>query len=294
MDKRSRRILRKNSVLGGFLLVAMVVLTVLTFRLAGITLKKRANWTVYFGAESVIKKGYEVLAAGTKVGVVQSVGLVPDDEVEPGRYVKAVLSLDDRLTLWPGAEVLLRARGILGGFVVVIDRGEPGPRPLPRGTELQGRIEPDLFSEAAKLVRGNEKTIGKIIGDLDAIVGNVRQGRGVAGKILMDEELAAKVENFVSALDQLAQDYGAPDGSLRRIVTGAQIANDLEALTANLRAVSDHVREGKGVAGVLLMDAEVEDRVRKSIDALATLCAASCAIRRSPTRSRASWRTCAR
>ena len=112
MDKRQRRILRKNSVLGGFLLITLVIMTLLTFRLSGLTLRSRVDWPVYFGADSTLKKGLEVFVSGMKVGQVKSVKLLGREEMARGQHVLAILTLDGALELRGGAEVIVKPRSV--------------------------------------------------------------------------------------------------------------------------------------------------------------------------------------
>ena len=81
---KSRNI-RRMTVLGGFVLLCLIGLVIATFTLSNLSFEKKVDWTVYFGEESLVKAGYEVLVSGTKAGTVKSVTLVPDHELAPGR-----------------------------------------------------------------------------------------------------------------------------------------------------------------------------------------------------------------
>ena len=264
MDKRKKRILRKNSVLGAFLLVSIIVLTVLTFRLSGLSFKGREDWVVYFGKNSIIQKGYEVHCAGTRVGMVKSVALVPDERIAPGRHVKAVLTLDKDLTLWEGAEVIVRARGLLGGFLVELDRGRRAGKRLKPGTPLPGRVDTGVTDQFADLVRDNRVPLTNVIGRL-------ARGEGTLGRLLTDEKLYDNLERTSAALAHLAEALDGPQSSLGRILREPKLYDDLAASLSDLRSIAGDLRSGKGVLGRLVTDEKLGRRLDETLTSLSRI-----------------------
>ena len=125
---------KRNVILGGFLLACVTGITTVTWVLADLGWGRRV-WPVVFGRDSLIQSGFEVFVAGTKMGIVERVELLPEERMREGAHVLAYLSIDEDVKLWEGAHVVVAARDLLGGLAVNLHRGDPRP-----GAELR----PDL------------------------------------------------------------------------------------------------------------------------------------------------------
>ena len=87
-----------NWFLGLFVAGALALLTAATLYLSGIPIRAHTQWVAYLGEDSVLQEGSEVISSGIKVGTVRAIEAVPDTQMEPGRYVKATLSIRSDVT----------------------------------------------------------------------------------------------------------------------------------------------------------------------------------------------------
>ncbi len=268
MNKQQRKSLRKNSILGGFLLVGLVALTVLTFYLTGFSVKGRDKWTVYFGADSLIRSGYEISVSGKKSGLVESVELVPDGEVKPGRYVKAILALEKGLSLWEGAEVIVSARGLLGGFNIEVLRGDPQRRRIQPGTVLPGRVEGSVFDQLSDVVSDNRTQLDAIASNLAEVTEKVNSGKGTLGRLLTDDEIYNNLLKMSQSLADASASLQSNDSTIGKLLRDSSMFDDLAATAKNMRTVTDDLQAGRGTVGRLLKENDIAESLAEAAGAL--------------------------
>ncbi len=284
---------RKNLVLGGFILGALALLTFATFQLAGLSLQPRAKWRVFFGSESWVREGYDVYAAGTKVGIVSAVQRVRDEEMREGRYVVAELSLDPDLTLWEGARVTLASTGFLGSRAVVVHRGHPRGKPLPAGMELQGIVESDAMGTVERVLDDTGRRLTAALDEIVSLLARVNRGEGSMGRLLAGDELYVSVLASAREFEAASRRLNDKTGTIGRLLADGAIAQDLAEAIARLkststeldrlmneeklgdellatvremRRIADGVTRGDGLVARLLNDRDLADRVAKILE----------------------------
>jgi hypothetical protein len=301
MSKR-RRNFRRNLILGGFVLASLGTLTALTFRLGAIGFVEMQTWTAYFGANSTVKKDADVFVAGTKVGRVVHVALVPDEEIEPGHVVEVDLLIRKDLKLWEGASIVMRSEGILGRAVLEINRGSRDKPALTPDTPLRGVMAGDPFEALNSLIEDNRTNIGQITSDLAEVTGRLRRGEGSVGRIFGDDALYRKVDRIadglgdivdrarspestfgalledralydrvlsaVSRLDDIATQIRSGKGTFGRLMYDEDVAKDLTEIVARVRSVTQAIDEGKGTLGKLVHDDELHAALVEGVNAL--------------------------
>lgn len=258
---------RKQShmVLGIFLLGGLAILTALTFRLAGISVFPRAEWTVRFGPDAQIQEGVEVLSSGTKVGNVKAVQLGDERDMLAGNYVTAVLSVASGVVLWEGAEVVLRPRALLGGFVVVLERGRPGAKKLSTDQPLRGRVESGVMEELTLLVRENRESIHRITQNVADVSDRLERGEGSLGALLREDDVYDNLRTASRNIAELTTALNSETSALGRLAREPEIYDELRAGVRSLREIADQVNSGKGTLGTLLRDEELGIAVREAV-----------------------------
>ncbi|MHC4955699.1 MAG: MlaD family protein [Planctomycetota bacterium] len=251
-----------NTVLGGFILVTLAMLTVTTLVLSGVPLTPHTDWTVFLGEDSTLLEGVEVFTSGMKIGNVTSVEAVPDEQLAPNRYVKATISLRSDVTLWEGAEVRLLDRGLIGGFVVVVHRGRPGAKKIGPETPLIGRRLAGVVQELSSLIHENREYVNNIVTDLADVTASIKRGDGTLGRLVQDP---AVYENFASAGESLARitsDIESDESAIGLLLRNPEVYHSFKATMERVASVMEKVESGQGVAGALLMDDKLEKEVR--------------------------------
>jgi phospholipid/cholesterol/gamma-HCH transport system substrate-binding protein len=257
----------KNLVLGGFVLIVLIGLTYSTFQLAGVDLGPRADWTVYFGSESWIREGFDVYTAGTKVGRVGRVELVPDAELAEGRHVRAVLHLDAGITLFQGAKVRLESTGFLGSRAVIVDRGDPRAPRLAPGTELHGQVGSDVVDELQRILRSTSERLDRALDNVAEVAERVNRGEGSLGMLLTRAELYDDVKAATAELRVASAKLNDPETPFGMLLADRGLAADLRDGVARLRAVTEEAERvfvtEKAGENLAVAAREVADALRR-------------------------------
>ncbi len=125
--------------------------------------------------------------------------------------------------------------------------------------DVQGRVSKavdtltDVGEEARTLVvqvRGDSHeilgTTKRVIGNVDAVVDGVRQGRGTVGKLLTDDEVYSKLRNTVNDVATVAGNVRSASDDVKHIVADLRsrdIGGKVEATTDNLQQATAHVKD---------------------------------------------------
>ncbi len=265
MSKR-RRNFQRNATLGAFVLACLGLLTFLTLRLSGgFVLVDQNQWTAYFGADSTVKKDADVFVAGTKVGRVERVRLVPDDELAPGHYVQVDMLIRADLVIWEGAAVNMRAKGILGRAILELDRGTPGARELKPDTPLPGRMAGDPLEALNGLIEENRPNVARITGNLAAVTDRLQRGEGSLGKLFGDDALYRKVERIADSLGEIVDRANSPESSIGALLENRDLHDRIHSAVSGIDEITKQIRSGKGTLGKAVYDEEVASDLKDII-----------------------------
>lgn len=146
---------------------------------------------------------------------------------------------------------------------------------LERGEGVLGQLLAPLPEE----LRGEEQSVVYLLQDtlsrIDAIVADIEGGRGPVGRLISDEELAAKLTTSVNRLDSILEAAEEGDGLAPTLLHDAELARSVRETVANLEQSSERLtrftrelEEGEGILPRLLQDEEYADEV---LDELRTL-----------------------
>ncbi len=260
---RRRRNFQRNVALGAFVLVCLGLLTVLTLRLAGgFQLVEQDRWTAYFGPDSSVRKDAEIFVAGTKIGRVERVRLVRDEEIAPGRYVQVDMLIRRDLAIWEDATVNMRARGLLGRSILELDRGTPGKRRLGPDTPLQGRMAGDTFERVDTFIEENRENIKSITTNLAKVTERLRKGEGSMGRLFGDDTLYRKLESVADGLADLVDRARSPDSSVGALIENRELYDRALSLVSRADEIATQIRSGKGAIGRLTYDEQVGDDLK--------------------------------
>ncbi|MHC4135255.1 MAG: MlaD family protein [Planctomycetota bacterium] len=264
-----KRTSRRHVNLGIFLLGTLALLVALSLLLTNTGLG-RVTWTAYFGDAYRVKAGSEVYTSGMKVGVVDSVSLVPAAEMSKDRFVKVKLKIRKDVILWEGAVVSLGSRGLLGRSVLELYRGRPVDKdgnPVPRlrpETPLRGIIAPGLFDDLAGFVKDNRANFTAAVASLQKVAARLEKGEGTAGRFFgPDDELYQKVDRVIDDVGTLVSVTKAQENSVGRLLFDrGTLFDDVSGAAADLKAATARMDRGEGPLGVLLKNDEVAQQLK--------------------------------
>lgn len=133
---------------------------------------------------------------------------------------------------------------VFGGRAIALNLGQAAD-PHNEDLPIRGEMVEDLFTAAGRgisRINAGIDTAIDTIKDVNAIVKDVREGRGPIGTILRDEKVAGDIAATVQNV-RLSSD-------------------DVRGITGNVRDITQKVNSGEGVASMLLEDADTAQRFK--------------------------------
>lgn len=270
---------QRQLLLGIFFILALSLLAFYTLFLTDIHLfSKPILMTVYFPEANNLREGDPVQLLGARIGRVKEV--TPNITAEPRKRIRTVLSLEKEVELLEGASISIRETSLLGGRNVFINPGEfGGPRLQPaEDGAYYGEVYKNPIASLADigvLIGENRAAIKGFLDNVNAISTDVRDGKGLVGKLLADETLATDVKEGVTAgrefltnvrdaSAQLKSGEGLLGAALYDPATKQKFTQTLD----NLQQLSADLRGQQGILGAMIYDTALKDRLTKGIDSI--------------------------
>jgi phospholipid/cholesterol/gamma-HCH transport system substrate-binding protein len=158
----------------------------------------------------------------------------------------------------------LITEGLLGNRYVDIDRGYIG-RVLSNDEEIPGRQEKALkqIVERSADMMDNLSAIAK---QANAVMSDVRNGRGSLGKFMEDEAAYNHLNNSLGHIDQLISDVRAGKGTLGKLVVDDEMYNRVDSVAGRVDNVLEAVQNQQGTLGKLVYDSGIHESAKRLID----------------------------
>jgi phospholipid/cholesterol/gamma-HCH transport system substrate-binding protein len=240
---RTRSLAWSELKIGVLTIAALVIAAVTIFMLTG---GKGFFWQRYtlktrFDNVAGLKAGSPVRVAGVDVGSVTDVSLV-EDRVEVTFQVNKAQR--ERITSTSTAE--LGSISLLGEYAVDIT-------PSIKGSAIpDGGFVPSKPPKAQLADIGD--TVNKGVERMNALLEDVRSGRGTVGKLMTDQQLYEQVTRFATAAGDLTRSIQQGRGSVGRLLNDPRAAESLERSLRSLDEMMARVNAGEGSLGKLLKD----------------------------------------
>ncbi len=252
---RTRSLAWSELKIGLMTLTALVITTVLVFVLSGEGgfFWQRYSLKTVFPDAAGLKAGAPVRVAGVEVGAVTQVDFV-------GNQVEVVMEIgrERQPLITDRSTAVLGSVSLLGEGAVDITASTAGT-PVPEwGYVRTGEPLGSIAGVATQATVGLEQ--------VTALVNDLRNGRGTAGKLLTDDTLYNEINRFLLSAEAVTNNISQGRGTLGRLATNDSTAKALEASLQNLEAVTAGIRSGQGSLGRLLTD----DALVRSLTATTT------------------------
>jgi phospholipid/cholesterol/gamma-HCH transport system substrate-binding protein len=258
---------QRQLLLGAFFVIVLSILGYYTLFMTDFSLfGKSSTMVVYFPEASGLRTGDAVLVAGIRKGRVGD--LVLDSKAPLERRVTVTLIMDEELELRESFKLRIEESTLLGGRQVYIDPGPASDLLLAADAVKLGKVAPNPLADLGSFVDENRAAVRRIVTNLDELVGGVRAGHGLVGRVLTEEAMADTLvqglESFRTTADNAAQiSAGLREGQgvIGRLLTDQdlearvqEIADNLAVVSKSLYNVSSDLDAGRGLAGRLLKD----------------------------------------
>jgi len=259
---RTRSLAWSELKVGVLTVVAVTIGSVLIFSLTG---TKGFAWQRYslktkFTNVAGLASGSPVRIAGVEVGTVTLVQL-NGEEVD----VTFQVNEKNRPLITDKSVARLGSVSLLGQSAVDISPNASGT-PIPDwGYVPQGRpvaVMSDMTDSASQGIQ-----------ELTAMLHDLRQGKGTAGKLLTDEQLYAELNRLMASVGALTDGLKQGKGTLGKLLSDPASANALEASLKNLESVTKQIAAGEGSIGKLLKDDALATSITSTTSSLEALVA---------------------
>lgn len=281
---RTRSLAWSELKIGVLTITAIVIAALTIFMLTG---GKGFWWQRYtlktrFDNVAGLKSGSPVRVAGVEVGSVTRVAL-EGEQVE----VTFQVNKDQRERITTGSRAELGSISLLGEYAVDItpstkgtpipDQGfVPSKPPKAQLADIGDRVDKGVERINALLddVKAGKGTVGKLMTDQQlydemarfvasagALTRGIQQGRGTVGKLLNDPKAAEALESSLRSLDQMMARINAGQGSLGKLLKDEAFSTALTGATSNLETLTGKMNRGEGTLGKLATNDELFNRL---------------------------------
>lgn len=107
-----------------------------------------------------------------------------------------------------------------------------------------------------------------ILGKAENIVGQVENGKGTIGKLLVDESLYNSLQATVNQVQLLATTLNTKNGTIGHLINDDELYNQLQSVITKVDSIAQDLQDGKGTAGMLLKDPKIANQVTDALNQL--------------------------
>ena len=278
---------RRQITVGVFIFLGLLIFVAGIFTLGG----QRKAFVKSFQVNAVfsdiqgLKTGGNVWFSGVKIGTIKKIQFYGTSQVQ----VIMSIEEDAHKYIHKNAGASISSDGLIGNKIVVISGGSPKFPFVEDGDRLQVNTELST-DDIMKTLQVNNKNLVDVTGNFKILSKNLIDGKGTAGALLSDEQIAnnfkaivVNLKNTTAAADKMALELNAftktlntKGGLADKLLTDTAVFNRLQAsvaslqktaasasaMTENLNNASAKLTKNDNAAGLLLNDPKTADQVR--------------------------------
>ena len=264
--------------LGAFFIAVLGILGYFTLFMSDFSLfQEKHDMVVHFPDADGLREGDTVLVAGMRRGRVSTLTYDPSAALD--RRITVALRMDEAVPLREGFTIHIEDATMLGGKLVVIDPGPAGGAGIATEAQLFGAVKPSALAGLGDLIAESRGSVNRILGDVETVVGDLRGGEGVLGRLIYDQALSTDVTAGLSSisatftnLEDVTERIRGGEGVLGRLVTDDELAGKLGDIAGNLGTITDdfkatatNLKEGRGTLGRLMNDEAMAEDVSRAV-----------------------------
>jgi phospholipid/cholesterol/gamma-HCH transport system substrate-binding protein len=246
-------------------LFAMSILAVLIFLITGSTNIFESNVTIYtyLADAAALTTAAPVNLDGIPIGKVKTIRL--SGSKDPKRLVRLEMQIaeHDLKDIPNDSLASISSANVLGTKYINIKSGK-SPTPIGAGQELPsvntGEFE-DLVQQGFGVLASVQDTVQRV----DRIVGLVESGKGSIGKLLVDETLYNNLLAILAQVKQLSDTLNSDKGTLGILLNNRELYDNVRATLGRVDDMLQQLQAGQGTAGKLLKDPALYDEAQKTI-----------------------------
>ncbi|RZJ77891.1 MAG: MCE family protein [Flavobacterium sp.] len=286
---------RRKITVGIFIALGLLIFILGIFTLGSQkkTFVKSFTLSVIFDDIQGLKKGNNVWFSGVKIGTIKKIEFFGTSQV------KIFMSIEEDVHQYihKDAGASISADGLIGNKIVVITGGNPKLPFVEDGDQL--KVDASISTDdMMKTLQVNNKNLVEITSDFKLLARNLVEGKGAAGALLTDQQIANDFKAMVANLnktavstsrtaDEMSKFAGTlntKDGLMNKLLTDTAVftkfqqsaqslqksAQSAQELAANLNSASAKLKSSDNAAGLLLNDAKTAEQIKAIVTNLET------------------------
>lgn len=278
---------KRKITVGIFIFIGLVIFVIGIFTLGS---QKKVfvesfSVNVVFDDIQGLKTGNNVWFSGVKIGTIKKIQFFGTSQVQ------VFMNIEEKAHQYihKDAKASIGSDGLIGNKIIVITGGSPKFPFVEDGDRL--RVNSSLSTdEMMTTLQANNKNLVDITSDFKILARNLVDGKGTAGALLADEQIAenfkaivANLKNTTVAANKMALELDAftrtlntKGGLADKLLTDTAVfaklqasVNELQktarsasALTENLNQASSKLTQSDNAAGLLLNDQKTAEQVK--------------------------------
>ncbi len=139
--------------------------------------------------------------------------------------------------------------------------------------------EPGVLQNLNELIRENRESLRETMANIQSITEKIDRGEGTLARLINDETAYNSLLSAVEEIGNAARDASelttganeiiaqiqSGEGTVGGLIYRDDLINEIQAIAANLRGVSDKIARGEGTLGRLLSDEELYQDIREIV-----------------------------
>jgi phospholipid/cholesterol/gamma-HCH transport system substrate-binding protein len=262
---------------GIFVLIAIGVLIFLVLNASGDInpFSRKLHLKARFADANGLRDGSEVRLAGVRVGKVERIVLLEPSTDTTAPRVEAQMVIDATIDGKPASDRIRTdsqaqqgSPSLLGNEMLInITPGSSMGQPIQDGAVLpssSSNTVNDFATSGTELAQ----RLSKLSDEIQAIVKDVRDGKGTVGRLFSDEALYNNLNATIRETEDVMRQVRSGNGSAGRFINDPALYNNANEIAVQLRAIAEDIRSGRGTAGKLLTEDELYNRINRTADRL--------------------------
>ncbi|HUH33208.1 MAG TPA: MlaD family protein [Daejeonella sp.] len=278
---------RRKTIVGIFVFLGLVILVVTIFTLGSQkkVFVKSISVNVVFDDIQGIKTGNNVWFSGVKIGTIKKIQFYGTSQVQVFMNIEE----ETHKYIHKDAKASISSDGLIGNKIIVLTSGTQKFPFVEDGDRLQ--VNTSLSTdEIMKTLQVNNENLVDITSNFKLLAKNLVDGKGTAGALLADQQIAdnfksmvldlknttASANKMALELNQFTRTLNTKGGLADKMLTDTAVfaklqssVNELQKtaqsaalLTDNLNKASSKLTQSDNAAGLLLNDQKTADQVK--------------------------------
>ncbi|WP_263352793.1 MlaD family protein [Acidicapsa acidisoli] len=253
----------KVGILTLFALAALTAIIFILSRSTGGLFTRKLNLRAYFENANGLKVGAPVTLDGVTIGNVVGVRIVPHHDPDAVEVVCRV-GTTYLPSLHTDSTVAINQAGVLGdAFIDISSVHATGPEPKDNATLSTNPI-PGI-QDVIRTSQDSIQSINKVVAKVGVLLDTLNSGKGTAGMLLNDPEVAKKISRTIDQLQILSANISSGKGTVGKLINDDDLYNRLDSTVAKLDNITTRLDNGEGSAGKLLKDEALYKNLNSAI-----------------------------